>query len=127
MLNNVFVSYYLEMFTEIARISTGWFFVGQVVFCVWNCTNDVLFGWMSDSALQPLRSASGWGSTRGLSRRLRAIEIGGPIWVLAFVCVFWWPFDPRLAEALPQGFTACSRYAFMMACSPCEINHSALR
>ena len=67
------------------------------------------------------------GSTRGLSRRLRAIEIGGPIWVLAFVCVFWWPFDPRLAEAAPTGlycvFALCF-YDGMLTFV--EINHSAL-
>lgn len=149
-LNNVFVSYYFEMFTEIARVSTTWFFLGQAVFCVWNCGNDVLFGWMSDKAQCRCRrccwindgGGGGWiggGGGRahrsrssspvahGLARRLRAIEVGGPIWVVAFVCVFWWPFDARAASAMLTGlycmFALCF-YDGMLTFV--EINHSAL-
>lgn len=122
-LNNVFVSYYFEMFTSVARITSGWFYFAQFIFCVWNCGNDVMFGWVSDRA----QCCSSENSVRGLRRRLLAIAYGGPIWVIAFLSVFWWPFDPTTATEMQTGlyciFALCF-YDGMLTFV--ELNHSAL-
>ena len=123
-LNNVFVSYYVEMFTEIAHMNTTWFMSTQVVFCLWNCSNDLLFGWLSDRS-------SCWGylpdSSNPLKRRLFAIGIGGPLWVVAFLFVFWWPFDPHTASAAQSGLWAMFALLFYDGMlTYVEVNHSAL-
>ena len=139
-INNVFVSYYFEMFTAVAGVTGGWFFAGQVVFCIWNCANDILFGWLSDRA----RCFPSWCGAdisgigvsdpthakvhpTGLLRRLLAIQYGGPLWVLAFIFVFWWPFNPSLTTATPTGL-----YCMLALCfydgmlTFVELNHAAL-
>lgn len=123
-LNNVFVSYYVEMFTEIAHMNTTWFMSTQAVFCLWNCSNDLLFGWLSDRS-------SCWGylsdSSNPLKRRLFAIGIGGPLWVVAFLFVFWWPFEPHTASAVQSGLWAMFALLFYDGMlTYVEVNHSAL-
>ena len=122
-LNNVFVSYYVEMFTEIAHMTTSWFMCTQLVFMIWNCSNDILFGWLSDRSgccgLLPTRNV--------MKRRLYAIGFGGPLWVIAFLLVFWWPFDPHTSTPTQSGLWAMFSLLFYDGMLTfVEVNHSAL-
>eukprot|EP00282_Hemiselmis_andersenii_P028384 CAMPEP_0169468780 /NCGR_PEP_ID=MMETSP1042-20121227/23110_1 /TAXON_ID=464988 /ORGANISM="Hemiselmis andersenii, Strain CCMP1180" /LENGTH=476 /DNA_ID=CAMNT_0009582175 /DNA_START=465 /DNA_END=1895 /DNA_ORIENTATION=+ len=69
-INNLWVTYYIQFFSR--RVNTQWFYIGQVVYMLWNSFNDPLFGWISDAAP---------GLTR---RRTPAIKYGGPLWAIVF-------------------------------------------
>ena len=148
-LNSLFVTYYLEMFTRVAELDGGWFFVGQTVFMLWNMLNDPLFGWLTDRGYFSPRGTSST-STSVLNRRLGAIRGGGWLWALAYVgrssalidtpsltictpillrarrfmCVWWTP-----GPAYP---TLTGMYCIAVLCfydgmlSFVEVNHSAL-
>ena len=119
-INNVFVSYYMEMFTMTARIPGPWFFAGQLIFMVWNCANDFIFGWLSDQHLCHSRARK----LRGLERRIYAIKYGGPLWVLAFLCV-WYPPPQQYPMLVGLHFTvALCFYDGML--TYVEVNHSAM-
>jgi hypothetical protein len=49
-MHNIFVTYYLDYFLYRVRLTPFWFFFGQSVFLVWNASNDVIFGWLSDTS-----------------------------------------------------------------------------
>ena len=122
-LNNVFVSYYVEMFTKIAHMSTTWFMSTQLIFMIWNCSNDILFGWLSDRSdccgLLPTSDV--------VKRRVYAIGSGGPLWVVAFLLVFWWPFEPHTATSMESGMWAMFALLFYDGMLTfVEVNHSAL-
>eukprot|EP00906_Rhabdomonas_costata_P033030 RCo046501 len=89
-LNNVFVTFYVQTFLTTFHLNQFWFMVGQVVYCVWNCTNDPVFGWIGDTRFQNAQQ-----------RRLPRIRVGGPLWALAFLVV-WCPFtrDPVANPAI---------------------------
>lgn len=128
-LNSLFVTYYLEMFTAVANVSSTWFFAAQIVFMIWNMVNDPLFGWLSDRGSCFSSTAAGGSSSDGgkegaRARRLRAIRGGGWLWALAFMCVWWTPGASRP--------TATGFYCIAVLCfydgmlSFVEVNHSAL-
>jgi Na+/melibiose symporter-like transporter len=126
-LNNVFVCFYVEMFTEIAHVNTTWFMCTQLVFCIWNCSNDILFGWLSDRSSYGGFLPSGNVLSNVVKRRLFAIKIGGPLWVIAFLCVFWWPFTPSKAYPAQSGMWAMFVLLFYDGMlTYVEVNHSAL-
>lgn len=79
-MNNVFVTYYLDLY-RFARIDPTWFYVGQLLFALWNAVNDPLFGWISDNINV---------GSRPEDRRILAIRYGGALWALAFLFV-WFP------------------------------------
>ena len=53
-LNNVFITYYVEMFLSVSRLSSAWFMSGQVLYCIWNCANDPILGWLGMHLSAPL-------------------------------------------------------------------------
>eukprot|EP01006_Ploeotia_vitrea_P000604 TRINITY_DN103337_c0_g1_i1.p1 TRINITY_DN103337_c0_g1~~TRINITY_DN103337_c0_g1_i1.p1 ORF type:complete len:524 (+),score=39.69 TRINITY_DN103337_c0_g1_i1:19-1590(+) len=79
-LNNVFITYYVEMVMSVSKLSSGWFMLGQIVYCIWNSFNDPIFGWLGDTRFASITQ-----------RRVPRIRIGGPLWCLAFV-VTWFPW-----------------------------------
>ena len=87
-LNNVFVTYYLEVFTQLPPAA---FVAGQLLFACWNAANDPLFGWLSDHS--------------GL-RRAAAIRWGGRLWCAAFLLVWFPPLLPPAAGAPGAGSAA---------------------
>ena len=67
----------------VAKIEPRWFYVGQIIFMIWNSVNDPLFGWMSDR-MQTFSFRK--------NSRLGAIRYGGwPGCCLSPLCVV----DPR--------------------------------
>ena len=109
-INNVFVTYYIDLFTGYVQLTPAWFYAGQLIFMVWNAVNDPLLGWLSDTVALPqwcLRggvAAGGLVDAKGRGRRALAIRWGGILWSLSFLLV-WWPWaghDVALgATALP--------------------------
>jgi len=83
-LNNLFVTYYLELFTSVALVSSWWFYCVQFLFGIWNAVNDPLFGWLSDAKVLQ----SGWKRTDGV------------LWSAAFLLT-WYPWPS--AWGSPQG------------------------
>lgn len=66
-LNNLFVTYYLQLYCD--QVEGGSFYFAHLVFMVWNSLNDPLFGWLSDnlgSGASPAAPAS-----RALPRAVR--------------------------------------------------------
>eukprot|EP00993_Chasmostoma_nieuportense_P000274 NODE_1254_length_1582_cov_32.850172_g1184_i0.p1 GENE.NODE_1254_length_1582_cov_32.850172_g1184_i0~~NODE_1254_length_1582_cov_32.850172_g1184_i0.p1 ORF type:complete len:495 (+),score=136.71 NODE_1254_length_1582_cov_32.850172_g1184_i0:72-1556(+) len=86
LLNNVFITYYVEMFLTVAPLQNQWFMMGQVLYCGWNCVNDPIFGWIGDTQF-----------AAKLHRRLPRIRVGGPLWALAFLLP-WFPWTPTAAQ-----------------------------
>ncbi len=115
-LNNLFVTYYLELFLYIQKVDPAWFYIGQIVFMIWNSVNDPLFGWLSDT-IAPL-------TYRG-NRRLGAIRYGGWLWVVAFLYVWWIP-GPSASSARGGAHFIFSLCFYDCMLTYVEVNHSAL-
>ena len=104
-LNNVFVTYYVELFTSVARLTPTAFYIGQVIFMIWNACNDPLLGWLSDTMPLPAFvrdpfNACNWrhggsgahpATVSSVEKRAAAIRFGGVLWAFSFVFV-WWPW-----------------------------------
>eukprot|EP01029_Cantina_marsupialis_P027241 TRINITY_DN7560_c0_g1_i1.p1 TRINITY_DN7560_c0_g1~~TRINITY_DN7560_c0_g1_i1.p1 ORF type:complete len:480 (+),score=85.54 TRINITY_DN7560_c0_g1_i1:46-1485(+) len=110
LLNNVFVSFYITFY--VSRVPKSMFYVAQVVFMIWNSTNDPLFGWFSDRMK----------SENALGRRLKAIGIGGPLWALAFLTT-WFPFGDGVMSGIQFMFVLCFYDGLL---TYVEVNHQAL-
>ena len=93
-LNCIFVTYYVEFFMRVSRLSSRAFFLSQLFYMLWNMCNDPLFGWLSDSV-----SSSG-------SRRISAILLGGPLWALSFALI-WFPWGPPDSAAAAVHCCVC--------------------
>ncbi|KAJ9439199.1 hypothetical protein DIPPA_14308 [Diplonema papillatum] len=83
-LNNIFITYYVEMAVSVSKVSEGWFMSAQVIYCVWNSFNDPACGWWADT--HGVEGAAGT-----MQRRLPRILRGGPPWAAAFV-MMWFPW-----------------------------------
>jgi len=121
-LNNLFVTFYLDLFMNVVKLDSSAFYVGQLVFMVWNSLNDPLFGWISDHGYLPyLGYAAGESS---IKRRLSVIRVGGVLWALAFVLVWFPPLNwGRWVSCLHFSVVLCF-YDGMLTLV--EVNHSAL-
>jgi len=121
-INNLFVTYYMDLFCGVVSVSSGWFFVAQIIFMLWNALNDFVFGWFSD------KEASGKGAKpkhHPVHSRARVIRNGGVLWGIAFMLI-WYPPDasaPDIWKGLHFALSLCM-YDGML--SYVEVNHSAL-
>eukprot|EP00755_Sulcionema_specki_P018816 Sspe_Gene.11792::Locus_4001_Transcript_1_1_Confidence_1.000_Length_1744::g.11792::m.11792 len=82
-LNNVFITYYVEMALSVSHVSGPWFMAAQVVYCIWNSLNDPVCGWWGDK-----HAVHG---EKGFQRRIPRIRRGGPLWALSFL-LMWFPW-----------------------------------
>jgi hypothetical protein len=106
-LNNVFVTYYLEVFSSLP----AWAFIsGQCIFALWNASNDPVFGYLSDIS--------------GL-KRTKAIRYGGWLWCLSFLFI-WIPTSSTRNGVLDALHFALSLCLYDGALTFVELNHSAL-
>ena len=113
-LNNLFVTYYLELFMYVAKIEPRWFYVGQIIFMIWNSVNDPLFGWMSDR-MQTFSFRK--------NSRLGAIAMG--LALGAVILYVWWiPSHDSSTLAGLHFVTSLCFYDGML--TYVEVNHSAL-
>jgi Na+/melibiose symporter-like transporter len=118
-LNNIFVSYYIELFCFVLDMDSAWFFISQFVFMIWNASNDPLFGYLSDVILM-----NGADEAR---RRIDSIRWGGLLWCVAFVTVWFPP-----SRESTGGESILGIYFMFCLCfydgllTFVEVNHSAL-
>ena len=84
-LHNVFLLYHVEMFVSVYRINKVSFWLGEVIFLVWNSCNDPLFGWFSDKKYLSSNKDAGTGV---VLNRLRMLSWTGPLFALSFLG-FW--------------------------------------
>ena len=86
-LHNVFLLYHVDMFVSVYKINKSAFWIGEVVFLVWNSLNDPVFGWISDNKY--LNANKGTYSVSSIVlRRLQALKWTGPLFTLSFLA-FW--------------------------------------
>jgi Na+/melibiose symporter-like transporter len=114
-LHSAFMTYYVEVFRTSFSISPSSFLLAQAVFGLWNALNDPIFGWVSD--LVASRSSS------QLRARATSIAVGGAVWSLAFLAVWWpWGSGESWAEAAHMALTLC---IYDGALTWVEVNHGA--
>ena len=83
-LNNIFITYYVEMAVSVSKVSEGWFMTAQIVYCVWNSLNDPACGWFADKNVIE--------TSKGVyKRRTPRIKRGGPMWAVSFI-LMWFPW-----------------------------------
>ncbi|ELU13839.1 hypothetical protein CAPTEDRAFT_107356 [Capitella teleta] len=89
-LHNVFLLYHVELFVSVYKIDKTSFWIGEIIFLVWNSCNDPLFGWMSDKKYLKHSSSS---QSNIVLARLKALSWNGPLFALSFLA-FWvsWAF-----------------------------------
>ncbi|GFO44785.1 transmembrane protein 180-like [Plakobranchus ocellatus] len=87
-LHNVFLLYHVNMFVSVYQISKTSFWLGEVIFLIWNSLNDPLFGWFSDQKLLGLTGSESKHSRDIVWMRLKKLHIYCPLFALAF-CLFW--------------------------------------
>jgi hypothetical protein len=89
----------VELFVNYYKIDEVSFWWGELVFLLWNCTNDFISGWFMDSGL--LQGGAADGAAKFSSRvatttvvgRVRGLLVGGPLMGLAFLgLLFRWPY-----------------------------------
>ena len=81
-LHSMFVTFFMDYFLRVNKLSLLWFTSGQVIYALWNSLNDLGFGWWGDKKKYQSTYA----------RRVKRIGMGGVWWAVIFVCI-WVPFD----------------------------------
>ena len=94
LIHNIFLLYHVDVYVYSYKIDKSSFWLGEVLFLIWNSINDPLFGYLSDSDLVSQdRIGSEIGSEEIISRRLKSIKNYGPLLCVSFV-YFWTPILP---------------------------------
>jgi Na+/melibiose symporter-like transporter len=88
-LYSIFNLYYVTLFLDVYRLDQWWFYVGQIVYFIWNSINDPIFGWLQDR----MTSAAG-----GRNPRHTSITIAAPAYLIAFI----YPFVPLFIQDGPN-------------------------
>jgi Na+/melibiose symporter-like transporter len=100
-LHNIFITYYVHLFLHTYKLDSTWFYIGELIFMVWNAVNDPWFGWM----IEERRSTV-------VSTKLYIIAIGGVGWCLSFVLLFFpfasAPIDVAVDGGVSSSFTSWS-------------------
>ena len=87
-LHNIFLLYHVDIFVSVYKIDKTSFWVGEIVFLIWNSFNDPLFGWISDR--QYLSSGVGKDHSKLniILKRVNALHWTGPLFAISFLS-FW--------------------------------------
>ena len=91
LIHNVFLLYHVDVYVYSYKIDKNSFWIGEVLFLIWNSINDPLFGYLSDCDL--VQDKAQISSEEILSRRLTSIKNYGPLLCISFV-FFWTPIFP---------------------------------
>ena len=83
-IHNVFLLYYVDTFVSIYKIDKFSFWVGEIIFLIWNSGNDPLFGWISDK--QYLYQSTDVSEV--ILRRVKALSFNGPLLALCFSLIW---------------------------------------
>jgi len=89
-LHNVFLIYYVQVYVYVFAIDQRIFWLGQIVFLIWNSLNDPLFGYLFDRRLLMGHHSSKQSIIRS---KIHKIRWCGPLLALSF-CLFWSPIVP---------------------------------
>eukprot|EP00042_Codosiga_hollandica_P018295 m.53476 g.53476 ORF g.53476 m.53476 type:complete len:505 (-) comp48585_c0_seq4:114-1628(-) len=86
----VFLLYHIQAYTTVFGIDQQGFYIGEIIFLVWNSVNDFVFGWAADQALLGSTGTRTRVSSTTILGRIRNFRIGGPGLALSFL-LFWFP------------------------------------
>lgn len=140
-LHNLFILYHIDMFVSVYKIDKTSFWIGEMVFLLWNSINDPLFGWLGDkqqlmlsgdqvtsSDKESLNISESTGDTtngrQGASHRLivsriKVIKWAGPLMAVSFFNLWINWHSPLLQFIL----CLCAYDAFLTLI---DLQHSAL-
>lgn len=85
--HNVFLLYHVDMFVSVYKIDQTSFWIGEMIFLVWNSLNDPVFGWMSDKRYLSSKNKQ-FGAASIVQQRIDALRWTGPLFALSFLA-FW--------------------------------------
>ncbi|XP_014667032.1 PREDICTED: transmembrane protein 180-like [Priapulus caudatus] len=89
--HNVFLLYHVETFLSIYKIDKFSFWVGEIIFLLWNSINDPLLGWLSDGAYLGKGSETCFRDI--VLYRIRALRFNGPLLSVSFLLIwFAWTY-----------------------------------
>ena len=66
----------VALFTTVVQLNPNSFYLGHIIYALWNAVNDPAFGWLIDKT----------------GTRLEIIQYGGPLWAACFL-VTWFPWS----------------------------------
>ena len=87
-LHNIFLLYHVDMFVSVYKIDKTSFWLGEMVFLVWNSLNDPVFGWISDKGYLSSAASKHIGVQHIVLKRLDALLWTGPFFTISFLA-FW--------------------------------------
>jgi hypothetical protein len=79
-------------FYRVQKVDKASFWLGEIIFLLWNSINDPLFGYLSDVDLV-FENAKKYHAEDLILRRLKSIRIYGPLLCISFF-LFWTPVLP---------------------------------
>lgn len=95
--HNVFLLYYVDVFVNVYKIDKVSFWIGEVIFLLWNSINDPLFGWISDRKLLQPDKERGHDQPQIVARRVRLLQRNGPLFAISFL-LFWVHWLPTFLQ-----------------------------
>ena len=91
LLHNVFLLYHIKAYIHVFKIDQSAFWVGEILFLIWNSLNDFIFGWFADKwLLQHDGSRKERVPLSSLLRRIAMLRRGGLGMAASFVLI-WIP------------------------------------
>lgn len=90
-LHNIFLLYHVDLFVTVYKIDKTSFWIGEVVFLIWNSINDPLFGWISDKNYLTTKKQFSDGASDIVNNRLRLLKLHGPLLACVFL-LLWFPW-----------------------------------
>ena len=76
LLTTQFGLFNVALFTTVVQLNPNSFYLGHIIYALWNAVNDPAFGWLIDKT----------------GTRLEIIQYGGPLWAACFL-VTWFPWS----------------------------------
>jgi Na+/melibiose symporter-like transporter len=78
LLTTQFALFNVALFTTVVHLHPNYFYLGHIIYALWNAINDPAFGWIIDKT----------------GTRLEIIQYGGPIWASIFLLTWFpWSYD----------------------------------
>ncbi|XP_045190123.2 transmembrane protein 180-like [Mercenaria mercenaria] len=86
--HNVFLLYHVDIFVSVYKIDKTSFWIGEMIFLVWNSLNDPVFGWISDKRYLSAGKGKSFSASSIVLQRLEALLWTGPLFAVSFMG-FW--------------------------------------
>ena len=115
-LHNVFITYYVHLFLKTYSLSSGWFYLGESLFMIWNSLNDPWFGWLIEGQ-----------SSDKVKLRMNLVLYGGIAWSFGFLVLFFpWSDEPAENAVLTGLHFTISLLIYDGLLSLVTLSHSSL-